>query len=235
MIFLIIFHKLCFSLEKTFDIARVMQNENQIIGSIVLEKIYLKSNLKANFIDMPGRRVMEEMKSGKLFGEVHKIFQYGENSPNLIRIMPRINFVRINFFSKNKNIKITDWKSVSKYNIGIVKGIFNLEKLTSDMPHVTRVNSVQQLIQMNNSGRIDFFITDEIITLSILKKMKLSDKIKVLNNPLAKDVDLFHYINSDYKDIASKVQKTVHEMEKTGELEKLIKKTRTEFINKINE
>jgi len=212
------------------DIAKIMYTENQILGSKILKEIYSKLNINVYFIDLPGFRAIEEVTQGRVVGEVHRPFSFGEEHPMLIRITPAINYMQLKAFSKNKSIKVDGWNSISNYRIGIIKGSVYVEKSTKNMPNVFSVNTLEQLIEMNLKDHIDLFITDEYNALILLKRLKQNDKIKPLSKPLTERIDLYHYINRNYKNIADKVQAVVEKMNKSGELETLNKKLRIESI-----
>ena len=88
------------------EFAQVSDAPNQIIGGKILQSIYAKININAKIVSYPGSRAIEEARTGRIAGEVHRIFKYGELHPTLIRILPAINFIQPTAFSKNKSIKV---------------------------------------------------------------------------------------------------------------------------------
>ena len=219
---------------ETFDFAKVADTPDQAIGGKILEVIYSKLHIKANIISYPGSRASEEASKGRIAGEVHRIYAYGEQHPTLIRITPAINYIQPTVFSKNINIKIDGWKSLSKYRIGIIRGIVYSEVGTKGMPDVTVLNSIEQLALMVISGRIDLFVTDKYDGMLTLKRMMATSEIKPLSPPIVDKIELYHYIHQSHKDLVPKIEKIINDMTKNGELETLRQKLRKELLEKGN-
>lgn len=217
----------------TLDIAKIADTPDQDVGAKLLKVIYSRINIDINIIDYPGIRLTEESTKGRVAGEVHRLYIYGERHSTLIRVTPAINYIQPTAFSNNKNIKIIDWKSLEKYRIGIIKGVVHSEEGTKGMPHVESVSSIEQLAQMTDTKRIDVFVTDKFNGQVILKKLKLNNSIEPLTPPLHNRIDIYHYLHQKHKDLVPKVEKVIKTMEKNGELEALRKKYRQELLSNI--
>lgn len=218
--------------KETLEFAEIANTPNQVIGGKILQFIYAKLNIKAKIIPLPGSRASFESNKGTLSGEVLRIYSYGEQFPNLIRIEPEIQYIQPTVFSKNENILINGWDSLSKYRIGIIRGFLWMENGVKNIQEVTRVNTIEQLASMVNLDRIDVFISDKLNGMLILKKMKLDKKIKPLSPPVSEKIKLYHYIHKKHKDLIPKIEKVVQEMTKSGELEALSNKFKKEMLEK---
>jgi polar amino acid transport system substrate-binding protein len=148
-----------------------------------------------------------------------------------IRIEPAINYSQPTGFSNNKNITINGWKSTLKYRVGILRGVLYPTEGTDDMSNITSVSTIEQLALLQNSGRIDLFITDKDNGNMTLKKMKLDKEIKALSPPLIEKIHLYHYIHKNHKELVPEVEKIVQEMTRSGEFETLRKKYLYELIH----
>ena len=202
------------------------------ICSKIIQKIYSKLKINIKISSYPGKRAIEESSKGIIAGEVCRFYEFGEEHPTLIRIPTPISYSLPSVFSNKKDININGWNSISKYRIGIIKGIIYSEKGTKDMPNVTRVSTIEQLAQMILLNRIDLFITSKYNGFLTLKKLKLDKKIYILSPPIQKEMKLYNYIHEKHKKLVPKIEAIVKEMKKNGEIENLKRKYMQEELDK---
>ncbi len=217
--------------EKTVSIGRIMFTKNQILGSHILTDIYKQAKIKVEFIDLPGYRVTEELKSGNICAEVFRPFSYGEDHPYFIRISQPINYMQLKAYAlKRKKIKIQNWESLKSHSIGIIKGSVLVEKKTADIKDKILVNTIEQLLEMLIKNRVDLFITDEFNAKIFLKQSEHAKLIEELNPPLTEKIPLYHYFSNNCKNISEIIEKKVVELQETKKLEKIINKNREKMF-----
>jgi polar amino acid transport system substrate-binding protein len=216
--------------KEIIEFSMIDNDPSQEISARILQVIYSKLKINIHFICLPGRRSIEEAINGRSEGETNRLYQFGEKYPMFIRITPSTTYLEPSIFSKNQ-IKVNGWESISNYRIGIIKGIIYAENGTKGMPHVTAVNTLEQLVLMLQTNRIDLFITDKFNGIYTLKKMKLENEAKIISSPIIKKLELYHYIHNNYKYLVPIVEKVVQNMNANGELEALSKKFKKELYN----
>ena len=58
----------------------------QKVGAIVLPKVYARLGYKVEIKPLPGKRAQKSANMGTVDGEIMRIFAYGEETPNTIRV-----------------------------------------------------------------------------------------------------------------------------------------------------
>jgi len=202
--------------------AQIQNTPDQMVGAEILKTIYNKIGISIQMKDMPGKRALSESSAGRVDGEVHRIFKIGEDYSTLVRVPTPINYIEPSVFSKNHNFKITDCANLKDYNIGIVRGVRHAELCTNGMDRVKVFNNSIKMMELLNANRIDIVITARINGLMLSKKMNLKS-IHPLSPPLNRML-VYHYVHIKHKDLVTKLDKVIIEMQKSGELEILREK-----------
>ena len=182
---------------------------------------------------LPGWRSIFETIKGNLDGEICRYAKFGDENPNLIKIIPSIYFLLPTVYSKkNLNLKEPNKDSYKEYRVGIFKGLLGFEEYLSNTKSLILVNSVEQLIQMLLLDRIDLFITSPINASVAMTRMKAESKIKYAY-PIEKlRTPLYHFLSNKFHSQADILQNILHNMEESGELKALQKHYEIEEINR---
>lgn len=206
--------------------ARIENIPDQFVGGEILKAVYSRLKIPIELVDLPAKRALTDSSNGTLDGEVHRNINVQKQYPTLIMIRPAINYIEPSVFSKKHRFDVTGWDAIKSYSIGIVHGVGTSEDGTKGMGQVLAVTTLDQLMLMLASDRIDVAVSDSFSGLAVVKKLHLEDKIKVLTPPLQKN-DIYHFLHEKHRNLASKVEKVIREMQASGELESL----RTRIIN----
>lgn len=200
--------------------ARIENIPDQFVGGEILKVVYGRLNIPIKLVDMPAMRALLESSSGRLDGEVHRNPRVQEQYPSLIMLRPAINYIEPAVFSKNFRFSVQGWSSIKDYNIGIVRGVGTSEDGTRGMQRVLTATSIEQLMQMLATDRIDVAISDVFSGLVVVKDLGQEEQIKVLVPPLQRN-DIYHFLHEKHRDLVPKVERVLREMQSSGELEAL--------------
>lgn len=140
----------------------------------------------------PGKRRDHLLDTGKVDGELSRVFSYGDDHPELIRINESPFSISMSIFSK-KNIKINSLDKLKdgKYKIGVLRGSKQPNQIVDDFINKGYINkrdryefnNYQSGIKMLMNNRIDlilgnsFGIIDQIQssrTINIQKVLEIS-------------------------------------------------------------
>lgn len=95
-------------------------------------------------------------------------------------------------YSKNKEINIAGWKSLSPFLIGIRRGIATTDKGTNGMS-VSTADSNDSLFKMLQVDRVDLVVLSKINATKVLNKVNYP-KIFLASNPV-EVIPVYNYVH----------------------------------------
>ena len=210
------------------SIARLIE---QRVGEIVLPKIYEKLGLKISVDPLPGKRAQLMATTGKLDGEIMRIWSYGEENPTTIRVpTPYYQLETTAFVRKDSGIHVRTRKDLKRYKIAKVRGVKHTNNISKGLSNVTDVGDTIAVMKLIRKGRMDIGLTNTTDGLQVLRNLKFSDVVHI-TPPLA-TLELYHYIHQDHSDLVPKVDRIIRTMRASGELGRLIKSAENQLISK---
>jgi ABC-type amino acid transport substrate-binding protein len=201
-------------------LARLENIPDQFVGGEILKAVYQCLGITVEFVDLPAKRALAESSLGRVDGEVHRILAVQSEFPSLIPVRPSINYIEPSAFVKQRDFRVDGWNSIAPYSIGIVRGVGSSERGTKGMSKVEAVASMDQLMQMLASGRIDVAVNDRFSGVLINKKLRLDKTLQPLS-PALEHIPLYHFLHERHRDLVPRVEKVLQGMEANGELERL--------------
>jgi len=206
--------------QSTIRLARIAEIPDQYVGGEILRVIYGRLNIAVEFEDVPGKRALVLSSTGELDGEVQRIANLARDYPTLVQISPPINYIEPSVFTTTLRFDVRGWSSIKDYRIGIVRGVGSSEAGTRGMTSVTPAASLDNLIRMLDADRFDLLVTDLFSGRVAVRKLDLQSRIHTLSPPLEK-IYTYHYLHQRHRELASKVQRVIQDMEASGELARL--------------
>jgi len=199
----------------------------QDISELVLIEAYNKIGYDIEVKRLPNARALMSSNFGKVDGEVSRVKGINKKFVNLIQIPIAINFLEGYAFSKKSSLEITNWESLRKYKLVCVRGVkfveANLNKRSIDCHEVTLFTQAVKLLQLD---RFEVAVFPRINGISAIREAKLAD-IKPVGKPLIK-TKLYHYLHKKNKNIVTKIQTVLEEMEQSGRIAEI----RAEYFKK---
>jgi len=199
---------------------------NSDISLIVLKQAYRKLGIEVEYNPLPGERALQTANSGKVDGEVFRIINIQKKYPNLIPIPTPINILEAVAFSKQPDLIVSGWHSLSKLSIGIQVGIKFAERGTRGMSPVL-VDTNEQLFKMLNADRIDVAAVALTNGLKTLSKLNLTSIYAV--SPPIQVFPLYHYLHKKHAALVPRLNTVLAEMAVSGD----IKKIRDTFLKQL--
>jgi ABC-type amino acid transport substrate-binding protein len=215
----VLLHAPCHA-QSTIRLARIADVPDQFVGGEILRAVYGRLRIAVEFIDAAGARALALSSSGAVDGEVHRIASVGRDYPSLIQLTPAINYIEPAAFTTSLDFEVHGWDSIKDYNIGIVRGVGSSEIGTQGMASVQKVTDLDTLVRMLDAGRFDVAVTDLFSGQVEIGKMKLAGRIHALMPPLAR-IYIYHYLHQKHRDLATRVETVIREMDASGELSRL--------------
>ncbi|MEW6992355.1 substrate-binding periplasmic protein [Colwelliaceae bacterium 6441] len=209
-----------------YDFASIEYLTEQEIARIVLPQVYQRIGREISISPLPANRAQYEANSGIKDGEALRIFNYGLENKNLIRVPTPYYYLNTTVFSlKGKQITLTNKADLAHYKIGKVSGVKHTENITKGLSKVYNSTSTKHLFQQLLLGNIDIALTNLSNGLLTIKHNQFQ-KIEVINPSLEK-LDLYHYIHKDHKYLVNPINMVILQMKESGELNKIIKEAET--------
>ena len=216
--------------QKPLVFTQIVDTPDQAIGAVIVKAAYEKLGIPVRFAVLPGKRALAESSEGRADGEVHRIFEIGDDYPALLRVPTPINYIEPSVFSKKYEFKVTNCAALQGYQIGIVRGVKHSQLCTQGMENVFVGDDLTGVMRMLNAGRIDLAITARINGLLMAKELGL-EAIKPLSPPLSR-LWVYHYLHEGHKDLIPTIDAVFKEMQESGELEALREKAVNQLLQK---
>jgi len=207
------------SAQQPLTFTQIVDTPDQAIGAVIVKAAYEKLGIPVKFAILPGKRALAESSEGRVDGEVHRIFEVGDEYPTLLRVPTPINYIEPSVFSKKHGFEVTDCAALQGYQIGIVRGVKHSQLCTHGMENVFLGDDLTGVMRMLDAGRIDLLITARINGLLLAKELGL-DAIKPLSPPLSR-LWVYHYLHERHKDLVPTIDAVFKAMQESGELETL--------------
>ncbi|KZN45025.1 substrate-binding periplasmic protein [Pseudoalteromonas luteoviolacea] len=206
---------------QTYHFVSINYLIEQEVGRIVLTEVYKQLNIQITITPLPGKRAQFEAQTGLKHGEIMRIFSYGDETPTTIRVpTPYYSLETAVFVRTDSNVNIKTAADLHKYHIVKVRGVKHTNNITQGMKHVEDMDTTEQILKLVSKGLADVALTNKMDGVMYLKKLGINN---VVHGPSLAELDLYHYIHESQKHLVPLVNGKLSEMEKSGELERLIK------------
>lgn len=197
--------------------ASIAQLGEQEVARIVLPQIYQKIGKSIHITPLPANRAQFEANSGIKDGEILRIYSYGAENPNVIRVpTPYYSLVTSVFSLKTNHFNITSKDDLKGYRVGRVRGVKHTNNATKNLSMVYDSSDTKQLFQQLLLGNIDVALTnyrDGLLTIEQLG----TNQIKVINKEIAFE-PLYHYLHVRNKALVPPLDNTIKKLTASGEL-----------------
>jgi hypothetical protein len=218
------------SAQKPLTFTQIVGTPDQAIGAVIIKTAYGKLGIPIEFAVLPGKRALAESSEGRADGEVHRIFEIGDEYPTLLRVPTPINYIEPSVFSKKHEFEVVNCAALHGYQIGIVRGVKHSQLCTRGMENVFVGDDLTGVMRMLNAGRVDLVITARINGLLMAKELGL-DAIKPLSPPLSR-LWVYHYLHERHQDLVPTIDAVFKEMQESRELEALREQAVQQLLQK---
>ncbi|MFB9124692.1 substrate-binding periplasmic protein [Paraburkholderia dipogonis] len=211
-------------------IARIAGVPDQEVGAEILAVIYARLGIQVEFVNVPAKRSLIESSSGRLDGEVQRVFDVQREYPTLIAVRESISYIEPTAFVRDAGINVNGWESLRPYRVGIVRGVGSSERGTAGMPQVEPTATMDQMMLMLASNHIDVAVNDLFSGLLVIRKLGLDGQLRAVLPPL-QHIDMYHFLNERNRELVPRVEAVIRGMRASGELQALRSQITERMLN----
>lgn len=186
-------------------------------------EMFKRAGIQIDINHVPSERGLVNLNSGIDDGIMSRVRGLEKTYKNTVMIDEDVIEWRFVAFSRDPNIKVSDWKSLAPYNVGIVNGWKILERNIVDAKSLLKVENVKQLFKMLAASRLDVAIYAEQPGRLEVQSLKNGD-IHILNPPLATRKKFF-YVHKKHTDLAKRLANILADMKRDGTYERIRSQT----------
>lgn len=187
------------------------------------KEVYGRLGFKIDIKHVPAERGLINLNSGMDDGIMSRISGLEKIYPNILEIKENVLTWHFVAFSRRKNIRITDWNSLTAYSTAIVRGWKILEKNVPGGTLLYKVRDVRSLFRMLHSDRVDVAIYALQPGLWSIREFDLKG-ISPVMQPLASR-DKFFYVNKKHKELVPKIAAMLRAVKADGTYQRISKQT----------
>ncbi len=194
---------------------------------LIVINMFKRAGLRAKTVLLPSERSLINANTGIDDGNIARIKGLEKKYPNLVMVPGKVIDFDFVVFTKSKNFKVKDWRSLKPYNIAFINGWKYFEKKARYYKSLTRVKSSTQLFNLLNNNRADIALYDLWSGLWWLRRNTAD--IHFLLPPIA-SVKLYLYVNKKYKKLVPMLSRALAEMKKDGTYKLIYDKTLSRLL-----
>lgn len=217
------------SFAENLKFASIKELIEQKIGAIILRQVYAGIGYNIEIKPFPAKRAQTAAKVGAVDGEIMRIYEYGVQTQNVVRVpTPYYQLETTAFVRKGTGVNISDKGDLANYSVAKVSGVKHTDLITEGLPDVSDVNSSRQLFAMLKRQRFDVVLTNTVDGLKVLKDAEI-EGVEAISPPLA-TLKLYHYIHKSKAHLVSIVNQELLRLQASGELANMKKGAEKEII-----
>ena len=201
----------------------------QEVGKQILPEIYRSIGLDIKISSMPANRAEALATSGRVDGEIMRIWSYGEENPTTVRVPTAYySLETMPFVMTKSGIVINTKADLNQYRVAKVRGVKHTNNITQGLDHVFESKNTETMFKLLKAGKVDVVLTNTLDGLIVLKQMNMKG-ITPMPEPL-KSLPLYHYIHTSKAYLVPLIDKAIKVSKASGKLESLVKKAEKNFI-----
>jgi len=185
---------------------------------VLFERIGIKGTVSW----LPSERALLNANKGIDDGNIARIKGIEKKYTNLIRVPEQVVDFTFMGYSHRKDITLTNWDSIKKYRVGIIRGWKIYEKNLKDSKALLIARSPEQLFSMLKHERVDLVMYDRWQAQYWMKK--LSYQVPALDKPIVSK-NMFIYMHKKNKNLVPKIADAIRAMKKDGSYQKILDST----------
>lgn len=218
------------SISKTLSFSSIEQLVEQDIGRIIIPVFYQRLGMEVIIFSLPANRAQQEAMLGVTDGEIMRIWGYGLDNPDMIRVPTAYFSLQTGaFIVKDSNVIIHDKHDLARYRLARVRGVKHTNSITAGLPFVNDMSNTEQMMKYLSAGMVDVALTNIIDGQKVI--LNSAYKNVILVSPPLATFKLYHYLNKKHKALVPKIDFVIREMQTSGELAQLIAKAKAQVLN----
>jgi polar amino acid transport system substrate-binding protein len=179
--------------------------------------------LQAKIVPLPAQRSLTLANAGDIDGDILRVANMERKYPNLIPVKEKMMTFDFVAFTRNRSYQLSNWRSLKRYRVALIKGWKILEVMTVDGVRIKKVLNEKELFKLLAKNKVDLVLYERYEGLALAKEMGMDD-IHVIEPPLTSR-PMYLYLHKKHASYATKAAKALKEMKHDGTYAAIIKKT----------
>ncbi|GIU42683.1 ABC transporter substrate-binding protein [Shewanella colwelliana] len=216
-------------LQPNYRFASIEYLLEQELAREVIPLIYRGLGFSVEVLPLPGNRAQYAAVSGKLDGEVMRIWRYGEEHPTMLRVPTPYYYLKtMPFVRADSGIVIRKPKDLQPYRVVKVRGVKHTNNITEGLPRVLDVDSTKMMFELLRSNKADVALTNHLDGQINIKRYHFGN-ISEMPAHLGHRV-LYHYLHPKHARLLPVIDAEFKRLEDAGELSDIIEAAETRVI-----
>ncbi|KPZ69100.1 MULTISPECIES: ABC transporter substrate-binding protein [unclassified Shewanella] len=221
------------AMAKPYSFVGIQGLAEQEVGARLFDGFCKKYQLNCEIEMLPASRAELNVCEAKSAGEIMRIWEYGIDNPDLIRVPTPYYHLKTALLVRSDNrLNIYSLKDIVDVNVGVIRGVKHTEQIDVNPDKLLKVASTEQLMQLLVKGRIDVAVTSRLDGASTLNKMNI-DNVMILPVEL-QTYPLYVYLNSEYAHLAPILDSAINDSINAGLMEQWQVVAEQSVISKIH-
>ncbi|WP_434938165.1 substrate-binding periplasmic protein [Shewanella sp. HL-SH8] len=199
----------------------VADSSIQNIGRVVLDQICFIQQLHCNIEMLPAPRAERNMREGLVNGEIMRVWRYGEDNPDFIRVPTAYYEIKTAFFTrKDTQYKIASVADIIDLNVGVLTGVKHTQNLGLDPKKVFYSTTTEKMMDLLDKKRVDVVIASYMDGMATINKMHANNLI--VQSATIKTQPVYVYIHPNKKELVPIIDNGIKNLVKSGKLHLII-------------
>ncbi|WP_194945073.1 substrate-binding periplasmic protein [Shewanella sp. TC10] len=193
----------------------------QNIGKLVFQQLCAEQQLNCDVEMLPAPRAERSMLASKAVGEVMRVWSYGEEHPNFIRVPTSYYSVKTAVYvRKGSGINVQTAADLKGLTIGVLEGVKHSQNVSHEAKSVIKASTPQQLVNLLTRERVDAIVSSYVDGKATIAAMN-ADKLVELST-ITDTHPLYIYIHPDHAQLAPIIDNTINKLMASGEMSSII-------------
>ena len=192
----------------------------------VVKEAFSRIGIQINIVPADSATALEKVNKGLYDGDIMRVAGANQKYPNVIQIPEPLFDIEFNAFSKTVNEPMSGYEGLKPYRIAVPKGWIETDNNVKEenVKSVLRITSPFDMFNTLLKGDADIVIYHRLMGYEMIKEIGASDKIHVLEPPMAVRPYYF-WIHKKHQDLVPKLAAAISDMKKDGTIPKIIAET----------
>ncbi|MEI2387014.1 transporter substrate-binding domain-containing protein [Breoghania sp. JC706] len=199
-----------------------LSNDQQTgFNDLILKEALRRTGIGLSLRRVPTGRAGPLVNAGTEDGCGPRILGFSKAFPELVVVDEPVITFEFVAFSRKQVMSFNGWDSLGEYTVGHLTGSVILERNAKRHAGAAiSVQSVPQLFEMLERGRIDIAIIERWTGLHEVKKQGLRD-VRMLSPDLARK-PMYFFLNRKFAPLAPRIAQAIREMKQDGTYDRLM-------------
>jgi polar amino acid transport system substrate-binding protein len=216
-------------LQQSYRFAAIEYLIEQEVGRVMIPQIYLGIGIAVDIEPLPGNRAQYAAVGGRLDGEIMRIWSYGEENPQMLRVpTPYYYLETMPFVRAGSGILIEKVEDLQNYRVVKVRGVKHTNNISVGLRQVRDVDSTRMMFELLRDGKADVALTNSLDGQVIMRRYHFSD-ISAMPTHLGR-LPLYQYLHPKHAALLPEVDAEIRRLKQSPALDGMIKAAEAKVI-----